>query len=337
MPAGSASLVSIRDLAFFYESTQVVQVDELSLRRERITALIGPNGCGKTTLFKLINGLLEPDSGEIAIESTPIASAAGKALLRRHCIYVHQKPYIFRQSVTENVAYGLRVRGVPRERWAERIDASLQAVGIAHLADRQGRALSGGERQRLAIARGLALEPRLLLLDEPTSNIDPESVRIIERAAVTARNAGITVILSTHNLATAYRIADDIVRMEAGRAASDAHNVYRGSYEHNNEATGRFCFSGGCLVTAAIDGSFSAAVVPMDDVILSAEEVVSSAQNRFAGVVIGVTTFAGGVRVHLDCGFPLSSLVTEAAVSQLGIREGVRLSASFKASAVRLY
>jgi tungstate transport system ATP-binding protein len=337
VPAGSVSLISIRGLTFSYDRAPVVQIDELSLPRERITAVIGPNGCGKTTLFKLINGLLEPDSGQVAIDGTPIASAAGKALLRRHCIYVHQKPYIFRQSVAENVAYGLRVRGVPRERWAQRIDASLQAVGIAHLADRQGRALSGGERQRLAIARGVALQPRLLLLDEPTSNIDPESVRIIEQAAVTARNAGITVILSTHNLATAYRIADDIVRMEAGRTAPDAHNVYNGSYEHNNEATGRFCFSGGCLVTAAIDGSFSAAVVPMDDVILSAGEMASSAQNRFAGVVVGVTPFANGVRVHLDCGFPLSSLVTQAAVSQLRIREGVRLSASFKASAVRLY
>jgi molybdopterin-binding protein len=210
-------------------------------------------------------------------------------------------------------------------------------VGITELAQRHGHALSGGERQRLAVARALALRPEVLFLDEPTSNIDPESVRIIESAVTNARRAGVTILLSTHNLAIAYRISDIVLPMEAGCLRPDRNNVYHGTVEHTDAPVGRFTFEGGQIVTPALDGAFTAAVVPMDDVILSRRAVASSAQNAFAGRVTETEDFEGLVRVGLDCGFPLSALVTESAIRQLGIAEGAKVHASFKASAVRLF
>jgi molybdopterin-binding protein len=258
---------------------------------------------------------------------------------------VHQKPYIFRERARDNVAYGLKVRKVPRDQWDERITESLQAVGLADFAHRHGHALSGGERQRLALARALALRPDLLLLDEPTSNIDPDSVHYIETAITRARAAGMTILLSTHNLATAYRIADVVIPMERGSLRRDRNNVYHGSLVdaqtagsgHADETLARFTFHRGAIVTPALDGAFTAAVVPMDDVILSRGAVASSAQNAFSGTVVELEPFDGLVRVGMDCGFPLSALVTQNAVDQLHIAPGAAIHASFKASAVRLY
>jgi tungstate transport system ATP-binding protein len=326
----------VRGLRFSYGGPEVVAVDELSVAPGTITAVIGPNGCGKTTLFKLVNGLLAPTPGSVWFAGHDVASSAGRRELRARSVYVHQKPYIFRERVSDNVAYALHVRGVTREERGERIATSLEAVGIAELAARQGTALSGGERQRLAIARALALEPDLLLLDEPTSNIDPESVRSIEKAVTAAREQGIAVLLSTHNLATAYRIADRVVPMETGRLVGNRNNVYRGRLEHEDEVA-RFVFSGGAIVAPALEGDFRAALVPMDDVILSVEAVASSAQNSFTGTVTDVAPFEELVRVELDCGFPIAALVTPAAVEQLQLAPGAKVHASFKASAVRLY
>lgn len=326
-------------------------MEELRVESGTITAVIGPNGCGKTTLFKLLNGLLTPAAGVIRMEGLDAATAAGRHAIRYRSFYVHQKPYIFRERVRDNVAYGLKVRKVPREQWDERIAASLQAVGLADLAHRHGPALSGGERQRLALARALALRPDLLLLDEPTSNIDPDSVRYIETAITRARDAGMTILLSTHNLATAYRIADVVVPMEAGSLRRDRNNVYHGRLvtgdtdgpgkeagsRNADDPLARFTFHQGAIVTPALDGSFTAAVVPMDDVILSRGAVASSAQNAFSGTVVELEPFDGLVRVGVDCGFPLSALVTQNAVDQLHLSPGAPIHASFKASAVRLY
>jgi len=145
------------------------------------------------------------------------------------------------------------------------------------------------------------------------------------------------VLLSTHNLATAYRTADCVVPMVKGRIVGNRNNVYRGRLEHDERSVAHFRFADGSIVAPALEGEFKAALVPMDDVILSAKAVTSSAQNHFSGSVVAIDPFEELVRIQLDCGFPLASLVTHAAVDQLDIQPGTRLHASFKASAVRLY
>ncbi len=339
MQPNDAPVFRAHNLRFGYTPGKgVLEVDDFTVTPGSITAVIGSNGCGKTTLFKVLNGLLGPYTGSVLFEGREISTPDGRQRMRRRSVYVHQKPYAFRERVAENVAYGLKVRKVPREQWPRRIKESLRAVGMEELSGRHAQALSGGERQRLALARALALHPEVILLDEPTSNIDPESVRLIELAVLDARAEGTTVLLSTHNLATAYRIATSVLPMEAGRLGIDRNNVYHGSIAEAGDSLGSFEVAGGGAVSVpAQEGPFTAAVVPMDDVILSKEKLVSSAQNQFSGTVTEVAPIGNLYRVRLACPFPLDALVTSTAVEELGIAPGQSLYAGFKASAVRLY
>lgn len=378
--SGAHAILHAADLSFAYDSAPVLQIAELSVEPGSITALIGHNGCGKTTLFKVANGLLAPYEGSLQFQGLPVRSAQGRQLLRRQSVYVHQHPYIFRESVAGNLAFALRTRRVAREERPERIRRALAAVGLEAFARRRADGLSGGERQRVAIARALALDPELLFLDEPTSNIDPESVALIESAVLAAKEAGTTVLLSTHNLATAYRIADRVVPMAAGRVRPNRNNIYHGQVvdtpggetrrtdvqprgadlagaparsptdsDHHPAAppehdatTRRFRMPGGELVVPARPGSFTAAVVPMDDVFLARRDVTTSARNHFRGRVSEIAHVededAGDLyRVRLDCGFPLDVLVTRDSLEELGIKKGSELFAGFKASAVQLF
>ncbi len=331
-------IVEISGVSFGYTpETPVLRMDRFSVEAGSVTAVIGHNGCGKTTLFKVINGLLGPYTGTVRFQGEEISTPGGRERMRRGSIYVHQKPYVFRERVRDNVLYALKVRNVPAEERERRVEKSLRAVGMSHLASRHAHALSGGERQRLALARALALEPELILMDEPTSNIDPESVRLIENAIQEARSRGTTLLLSTHNLATAYRIADIVIPMEAGTVTRDRNNVYRGAVVETGDSLAHFEVDGSRIVVPAQEGRFSAAVVPMNDVILSREEIVSSAQNHFSGPVTEVAPQGELLRVRIDCPFPLDALVTGAARDQLGIEVGQKLHAGFKASSVRLY
>jgi energy-coupling factor transporter ATP-binding protein EcfA2 len=339
VPPHELPVFRARNLAFGYTpGRSVLEVADFEVFRGSITAVIGSNGCGKTTLFKVLNGLLGPYTGSVLFHGREITAPGGRRQMRRLSIYVHQKPYAFRERVAENVAYGLKVRKVPREQHSRRIEESLRAVGMEHLSHRQAQSLSGGERQRLAVARALALHPEVILLDEPTSNIDPESVRLIEKAVLDAQSKGTTVLLSTHNLATAYRIATTVLPMEDGNLDTDRNNVYHGAIGETGDSLGRFAIAGGGAISVpSQEGPFTAAVVPMDDVILSRQKLVSSAQNQFSGPVTEVVPIGNLYRVRLACPFPLDALVTDRAVEQLEIAPGKALHAGFKASAVRLY
>jgi len=304
-----------------------LEIPHLAISHGTISVLTGDNGCGKTTLLKLLAGLLIPSSGTID-------TAAGPPVL------VHQRPYLFAESVRANVAWPLKIRGVKRDELRERVDRALAQVGLTRFALRWALSLSGGEKQRVAIARALVLKPEVLLLDEPTSNIDVASVRTVERVLRMLAGDGTTVVMSTHNEASAYRLADELIPLAAGRPAPLRVNVLQGTLlDPGVNHIGRFRVTTGAeMFCPAATGSFTHAVVRMEDVILSQHEMDSSAQNHLPGTVQAVATADDElVRVDLDCDFPLSALVTHRSVEELSIAPGVRLYATFKASAVRLY
>jgi tungstate transport system ATP-binding protein len=171
------------------------------------TVLIGPNGSGKTTLIKLAMGLLAPTAGSIR-------SAQADRSARRQAI-VFQKPVMLRRSAGSNVAYALKAAG--RAADAANIIKQLDRVGLAHLADRPARRLSGGEQQRLALARALARDPEVLFLDEPTASLDPAATKAVEDIVAGAAAAGVKIVMSTHDLGQARRLAGDIVFLAKGR------------------------------------------------------------------------------------------------------------------------
>jgi len=183
----------------------------LSLAPDGVSLLLGPNGAGKSVTLRLLHGLLAPSAGRVLWNGQP-PTAAG----RRQQAMVFQRPVLLRRSVAGNIAYALRVRGVPRAERRDRVAEALALAGLSPLGHRPAPVLSGGERQRLALARAWALRPAVLLLDEPTANLDPAATRAVEALIATFRDTGTKVVLATHDLGQARRLGDEVAFLNAG-------------------------------------------------------------------------------------------------------------------------
>ena len=183
------------------------------------TIVLGPNGAGKSVLLKLCHGLLRPEAGEIRWAGRSPDEA------RHRQGMVFQRPVMLRRSVAGNLLHALRVRGLPRSLRAGVVDEALQAAGLADKARQSARTLSGGEQQRLAIARAWVLKPDVLLLDEPTANLDPEATRAIEELVHVFEAAGTRVIMTTHDIGQARRLASEIIFLHKGRLLEHAPAV----------------------------------------------------------------------------------------------------------------
>jgi tungstate transport system ATP-binding protein len=180
------------------------------------TVILGANGSGKSVLMRLCHGLLAPTSGRIVWRGSrddhrPRAQAM-----------VFQRPVMLRRAALANVTYGLELAGIPKSQRDERAREVLDAVGLSAVANRPARVLSGGEQQRLALARAWALEPEVLFLDEPTANLDPGATREVERIVDQIHASGTKIVMTTHNLGQARRLADEILFISAGRLADHA-------------------------------------------------------------------------------------------------------------------
>jgi len=189
---------------------------DLTLDRGPRTVVLGPNGAGKSVLLRLCHGLLRPTAGEVLFNGPETVNGR-----RRHAM-VFQRPVMLRRSALANVAYGLMLAGVPRRERLRAAQEALDRVGLLHCASQPARVLSGGEQQRLALARAWALRPELLLLDEPTANLDPSATQAIESAIQAMHAAGAKIVLITHNLGQAHRLADEIVFLAGGRIVEHA-------------------------------------------------------------------------------------------------------------------
>ena len=176
------------------------------------TVILGPNGAGKSLLIRMLAGLLQPDYGSVRWgKSAPDRARAAKIG------FVFQRPVLLRRTAAANVAFALGITGVPKSERAQRALEVLENAGMSHLAETQSGVLSGGEQQRLAIVRALACNPDIIFLDEPTSNLDPASVAAIERMVRDLQGRGIPIVLITHDLGQARRLADDVIFMHRGR------------------------------------------------------------------------------------------------------------------------
>lgn len=211
-------LVELSGITKKYDQ-EVLKVDKLFLREGLIYGIIGPSGAGKSTLLRIINLLTPPSSGIYRFMGRPLPGNGQERLkLQRDMALVFQKTILFRDSVWNNVAYGLKARGYSRSEIEQRVGKLLEQVGLKELAQRRADTLSGGEAQRVAIARAVAFEPKLLLLDEPTANLDPGNIELIEKMINTLNSTkAITVVMVTHNVFQARRIADEVIFINEGK------------------------------------------------------------------------------------------------------------------------
>jgi molybdate transport system ATP-binding protein len=319
-------------------------------------AVLGPNGAGKTTLLRALAGLLAVDRGRIELDGT-VLDDGDRIFLppeRRPVGVVFQDHLLFPHlSVLENVAFGLRSRGVPRRHARERATAALEQVGLSDRAAVKPRELSGGQAQRVALARALATEPRLLLLDEPLAALD-QSARGAVRRDLRRRLSGFpgVRVLVTHDPLDAAALADQLVILEHGRVVQTGsfldvsarpRSPYVAELVGVNLLRGRGAgdrielATGGTLVVTAAGTGDVLAVVHPHSVSLHAEPPGGSPRNVAAGRVAGIEPLGDRVRVRVDGPMPLVAEITAAALADLGLGDGSPVHTAVKATDITVY
>jgi tungstate transport system ATP-binding protein len=211
-------LYRLNNLHQSYGSREVLAIKELTIAAGCIYTLTGPNGSGKSTLLNILAFLSPPTSGEIWFSGEPVAWSNGSLLrLRREVTLLHQAPYLFDTSVRANIVYGLKIRGITGQEQHSRIEEALELVDLGGFQKRKSRELSGGEAQRVAMARALALRPKVLLLDEPLANVDRSSAELLEKVILALPQRGTSVIISTHDPEQRRRFGSNRIHLIAGK------------------------------------------------------------------------------------------------------------------------
>jgi molybdopterin-binding protein len=346
-----------------YGDRVVLSIDTLQVHAGEVLAVLGPNGSGKSTLFRLLLMLEPADAGVLRFEGRPLRSQ--DLDLRRRMAGVFQQPYLFSGSVEGNVAYGLRARGVTAAERRQRVERALRDLGILQLAGRDVRRLSGGEAQRVALARTLVLEPDVLLLDEPTANLDVTIQRQfrVDVANVVRAHAR-AVLLITHDPADAFALADRVAVLQDGRivqvaeptvlitepatsfvaAFTGAELLIEGMIEGDEDGLAHVRLPGGSELWAARaqvlrrGARVSVSYRPEDVAISSLQShFESSARNVFALRVTSMTPTGGLVRLGLDGPVNLAAIITRRSAEELGISRGLEVNAHLKAAALHVF
>ena len=327
--------------------------------------VVGENGSGKTTLLRLLAGLDRPEAGHVRVDGeTWFDATAGVNVApeRRSVGWVPQDLALFPHlSAAENVAFGLRAQGLPRDVAGTHTAAMLARLGIAGLVDRRPGALSGGERQRVALGRALVLEPRLLLLDEPFASLDRQTRRGV-RGELRRLLSGLpcVTVFVTHDPTEAMAFGDRIVVLEDGRASQAGDrddllrhprspyvaeflglNLFRGTVTARADGVAHVACDGGTLAVAdaGADGDVLVVVAPRE-IVLARERPAGSALNVFAGRIEELTPEppqGERLRVRIASRPPLVAEVTRASAEAMGLAPGVPVHASFKATGARVF
>lgn len=338
----------------------ILDIDHLTVQEGEVLAVIGPNGAGKSTLLLALARLLKPDSGELSHRGRSIHSE-DDLTYRRRIALVLQEPLLLNRSVFDNVAAGLRFRGTPKEEVTQVVEEWLVKLDVAHLLDRQARRLSGGEAQRVSLARAFALQPEVLLLDEPFSALDaPTRSRLLEDLQALLTATSITTLFITHDLDEALFLGDRVAVLLDGRLrqVGPPQNVFSAPADREVAAfvgvetviaaevltstNGQVVLGSANLQLEAVgdlkEGRQVLLCLRPEDVTLRPGEdpLPSSARNRLQGRIVRLVPQGPLVRVVLDCNIPLVALITRASLNDLDLAEGQLVTASFKASAVHL-
>jgi tungstate transport system ATP-binding protein len=357
----SSKVIEAENLKVVRGRVEILDIPSFYLAAGEILSLIGPNGSGKSSLLLTLNCLLKPHTGRILFRGREIGSNQEVLDYRRKIALVFQEPLLFDTTVFNNVASGLKIRGLPREEIRTRVMKGLERFSIGHLADRSARKLSGGEAQRASLARALATNPEVIFLDEPFAALDPPTRHsIINDIEQIFRETGIAAVLVTHDESEALRLSDRIMVINGGRIVQSGspdevmnhpanrfvarfvgmETVIAGTVLKNRDGAVLISVNGGAL-EALGDRSPGERVycgIRPENVAIDRGDSKQSLkdENIFLGKIIGVTSTGPFLKVTMDCGFPLAAYVTRREFPGFKFNLGERISASFKAADVHL-
>jgi molybdopterin-binding protein len=333
-----ASLVELRDITKSYNDSQILSIPHLVIKRGGVYGIMGPNGAGKTTLLSIVALLLPPTSGTVYWEGVDIDSM-DKNQLRKKVTIITQNPYLFNTTVGKNVAYGLKMRRIQGEQRRKKSKACLDLVGLSGFGKRMASELSGGEVQRVAIARALALDPQLLLLDEPTANVDRHGVEQLEIILKGLNEKlGITIILATHDVNQVHRLSDEVIYLFDGMiAASPMENLFKGRIVRREKDLALFDTGKIQVVLPTERDTASRISIPPEDIIVSHQPISTSARNSFAGTISQVTDEGDLVSLTVDIGEKLRVKITKRSFQEMQLNLGSPVYVTFKSSCIEAF
>ncbi|MCW3989266.1 MAG: ABC transporter ATP-binding protein [Candidatus Bathyarchaeota archaeon] len=347
-------MIELAGVSKIYNGIEALKNINLKVERGEILTILGPNGSGKTTLLKILGALEMPTEGFILSNGVRVDEGNAEET-RRTTTLVFQRAVLLRGTVRDNVAYGLRIRNLAGPEIEKRVKAALSLVGLEDLADRPSKGLSGGEQQRCSLARALVLECNLLLLDEPTANLDPESMIIIKQVIKRLSERGVTIVLATHDLKQAQELSERILLLDGGEIvesgrpddlflgqSSDMARFTRSENFFSGESrvlegVARINIGGGVEIHGALSrgGPVNIHVRP-EDIIVSNERIVSSARNNLLGSIFRIEDHNSIIRIKVDVGVVFTVQITRRSFEEMGLNVGQEVYLTFKASSVML-
>ncbi len=353
-------LLEVKNICQRFGDNLVLNDINLNVGHGETLAIIGPTGCGKTTLLRILGLLDKPVSGTIDFNGKEInGSLKDRLEIRRKMAIVFQRPAVFNTNVYNNIAYGLKVRKEEKSLLRPKVSEALETVGLGGYEKRKARTLSGGEIQRVALARAMVIEPQLLLLDEPTANLDPVTTSNIEKLiSEVIHKLGTTVIMTTHDMLQGQRLADRIGVIMNGTMLQTGdpreifsspqstgiaefvgmENIFRGEITSNDGGVVTIRLDGHVIeaISNLEPGSHVSACIRPEEITLTPSSEKTSARNTFAAEITKIVSFGPLARIEMDCGFPIVSLVTVKSTEEMGLKLGTRIHASFKATGVHI-
>jgi len=357
------SVLTLQGLKYKAGGRVILDIPDFSVDAHGILAILGPNGAGKSTLLRVLAGLSRPPEGTLQVSSGGNTSRGDEAVetLRLRSAFVFQNPYVWSGSVRRNLELGLRFRRLDAAEIGRRVNAIVEQLGLGSVLERDAGTLSGGEAQRVALARALVLDPEVLFLDEPSSNLDAEAhAALREDLDRVARARAGAIILATHDRPDAFYLADRIAVLREGRVVqtgtpaelfenpvdpfiasiTGAELSFRGTVTSTDRELLTIDIAGTEVLAvgrASIGNAVKVAYRP-EDLFLSAEPPAGgSARNRFKARVSEVRSLGALVRIRLSGPADLVAIVTRAAASELEIAENSEIWVQVKATALHAF
>ncbi len=355
-------MIEFEHVVMNFGEKEVLKDASFSIKNGEIFTFIGPSGSGKTTILRLIDMLERPTSGSISIDGTGVSTLKNRDRIpiRRKMSMVFQKPSPLRGTVFENVAMGLLFRNAAKDDIQARVPEALELVGLGGYEERKATTLSGGEMQRVAIARAISTRPEILLLDEPTANLDPVSTEKIESLVSALKERfGITIVLSTHDMIQGQRLADrigvvidgrigqigtskEIFYQPMNRAVANmvgVENIFEGVVATNEGGLASVDVTGGTLIATTplpIGTPVILFMRPEDITFHIKDGIKSSARNEFTGRITKVLPMGPNARLKIDAGIRLTAVITQRSYEELDLALGKEIGLAFKASAIHV-
>ena len=348
-------IAELKNVSMTFNEIKALDNISLGANEGEIFALLGPSGSGKTTLLKIMALLEKPTSGEVYFSGEKVTDK-NLQQTRMQTTMVFQKTVVFNTTVYNNVAYGLKLRKIPENEIKEKVSDTLKTVGLQGFEKRTANRLSGGEQQRVALARALVLGTRLVLLDEPTANLDPRNAAIIEQVISTVnRDFGTAFVIATHNIFQARSLPQRVSLLKNGRIEQSGtsaeifsslskslasfaavENTFTGDAKASEEGTTIIEIGNGVQIemTAKVLGKASVFIDPKE-IIISKKRFSSSARNVLKGRITEIVDAGNVVKVKVDTGKPFIVQITKRSLVDMKLQLGMEVYLAFKASSVQ--